>query len=190
MIRRETELVKLFKRKNNPVLELKKHFSKRFAAAVEQFQSKILSEEDIHLLIDKEPTVAYVIERLRNEQREETKREANEVILNRDKELIDLTIFEVQQELLVLEEEFSRLMLTTPATPEEIKLKRRKLNELNNRIEATEIILSDLENCKANNFKSARGRPRKREDKSLIELAKEQQKPSKKEKNSLNLDYF
>lgn len=175
-------MIKIFKRKNNPILDLKNHFSKRFAAAVEQLQSEILTEEDVQLLIANEPTVAFVVEQIKREQLEASRREANGAILTRDEDLIDLTISKVQEELLVLEEEFSRLMQTTPASPEEIKLKRRKLNELNNRIESTEIILNDLENCKVNNFKPSRGRPRKREDKSLIELAKEREKPSKERK--------
>lgn len=172
----------MFKKKENPVLDLKKHFSKRFAAAVEQFQSQILTAEDIQLLIENEPTVAFVVEQLRREQIEVAKREANRVILNRDESLIDLTIDDVKKELLILEEEFSRLMLTTPASPDEIKTKRRKLNELNDRIEATQVILADLENCKTSKFKSARGRPRKKEDKSLIELAEEREnRPGKKQ---------
>lgn len=174
-----------FKRKNNPILDLKKHFSKRFATAVEQLQSGILTVEDVQLLIGNEPTIAFVVEQIKRDQLEASKRAANNAILSRDESLIDLTISEVQAELLVLEEEFSRLMLTNPATADEIKLKRRKLNKLNNRIEATEIILSDLENCKADNFKSARGRPRKREDKSLIELAEEREnRPEKKQSKS------
>lgn len=168
-----------FKRKNNPILDLKKHFSRRFAAAVEQLQSEILTAEDVQLLIANEPTVAFVVDQIKRDQLEAYKREASAAILARDEGLIDLTISEVENELLVLEEEFSRLMSTTPASAGEIKLKRRKLNELNNRIESTEIILSDLENCKVNNFKSSRGRPRKKDDKSLIDLAKERQNPSK-----------
>lgn len=172
-----------FKRKNNPILGLKKYFSERFATAVEQLQSGVLTGEDIQLLIANEPTVAFVIEQIKRDQFEASRHEANAAILSRDEGLIDLTISGVEKELLVLEEEFSRLMSTTPATAEEIKLKRRKLNELNNRIESTEIILSDLENCKVNNFKPSRGRPRKKDDKSLIDLAKDRENPSKKQKN-------
>lgn len=172
----------MFKKKENPVLDLKKHFSKRFAAAVEQFQSQILTAEDIQFLIENEPTVAFVVEQLRREQIEVAKRETNRVILKRDESLIDLTIDDVKKELLILDEEFSRLMLTTPASPDEIKTKRRKLNELNDRIKATQVILADLENCKTSNFKSARGRPRKKEDKNLIELAEEREnRPGKKQ---------
>lgn len=163
----------MFKKKENPVKVLKNHFSKRFAAAIEQFQSQILTAEDIQLLIENEPTVAFVVEQIRREQLEAAKQEANKRILDRQENLIESLFSTAQKERLILEDELARLMLTVPGSPDEVKAKQSKLNLLADRIKAADVILCDLENCRAKNFKVSRGRPRKVEERSIFDIANE-----------------
>ena len=163
----------MFKKKENPVKVLKNHFSQRFLTAVELVQSKILTNDDVQLFVNNEPTVAYVVEKIRREQFEAAKQEANKRILDRQENLIESLFSTAQKERLILEDELARLMLTVPGSPDEVKAKQSKLNLLADRIKAADVILCDLENCRAKNFKVSRGRPRKVEERSIFDIANE-----------------
>lgn len=163
----------MFKKKENPVRVLKNHFSQRFLTAVELVQSKILTNDDVQLFVNNEPTVAYVVEKIRREQFEAAKQKANKRILDRQENLIESLFSTAQQERLILEDELARLMLTVPGSPDEVKAKQSKLNLLADRIKAADVILCDLENCRAKNFKVSRGRPRKVEERSIFDIANE-----------------
>lgn len=166
----------MIKKQNNykkTIQLLRSHFSDRFQKAIELFQSKILSVEDINFFCDNEPTVSYVIEDLKRKKSEELKKQANKAILERDKQTIDINIELIEKERAVLEDEFSRLMLAEPVAPEDALQKQRDLNYLSDRMKACDVILKDLENCKVKHFKVQRGRPQKKEPKPISELAKD-----------------
>lgn len=164
----------MIKKQNNykkTIQLLRSHFSDRFQKAIELFQSKILSVEDINFFCDNEPTISYVIENLKKKTSEELKKEANKAILKRDSALIDISLKNVENEKAILSDEFARLMISEPVTANDVLQKQVDLNNLQDRIKACDIIYSDLENCKNKNFKANRGRPLKKENKDLIELA-------------------
>ncbi len=161
---------------------LKNHFSERFEKTVELLQSKILTFEDVKYFCENEPTVAYVIEELKIKKEDELKKQSNKAILARDTSLIDISLINVEKEKAVLSDEFARLMLSEPASPEEALQKQINLNNLTDRIKACDIIYNDLQNCKTKNFKSAKGRPRKKENKDLVDLVQDFKKSELDEK--------
>lgn len=180
----------MIKKQNNykkTIQQLRSHFSDRFQKAIELFQSKILSVEDIDFFCDNEPTISYVIENLKKKTSEELKKEANRAILKRDSTLIDISLKNVENEKAILSDEFARLMISEPVTANDVLQKQVDLNNLQDRIKACDIIYSDLENCKNKNFKVNRGRPLKKENKDLIELAKAY-KDNKANTNKLDED--
>lgn len=170
---------------NKSIKLLKKHFSERFQKTIELTQSKILSNEDICFFCENEPTVSYIIEELKKKKSDEITKQANKAIIKRDSSLIDISLKNVENEKAILSDEFARLMISEPISPEEVLQKQIDLNNLLDRIKSCDIIYNDLQNCKDKNFKITRGRPHKKENKELIELATEY---INEEKNILKLD--
>lgn len=170
---------------NKAIKLLKKHFSERFQKTIELTQSKILSNDDICFFCENEPTVSYIIEELKKKKSDEITKQANKAIIKRDSSLIDISLKNVENEKAILSDEFARLMISEPISPEEVLQKQIDLNNLLDRIKSCDIIYNDLQNCKDKNFKITRGRPHKKENKELIELATEY---INDEKNILKLD--
>lgn len=163
----------LNKDKQKSIRLAKKYFSNRFLKAVELIQSDLLLLEDVTLFCENEPTISYVLEQIKKKAVDEAKKQTNKTILTRDISLIDYNIENTKKEMVVLRDEFSRIMFIEPNTPEEAIHKQSELNYYLERINACEIILEDLESCKNKHFKVSRGRPKKKDEKNILELAKE-----------------
>lgn len=168
-------MLKIFNKnkEKKPIEKLRDHFSDRFSKAVELVQAEILKEEDIKLFIENEPTVNYVINDLKEKEKNEKHKKAYNAIVKRDSLLINEQIEKVEQERAVHYNEFSKIMLTDPVDASAAAEKQTQLNFISNNIRACDIILNDLQKCFNKNFKKDRGRPKNEEEKSIFELAKQ-----------------
>lgn len=155
--------------KNYPIKELQKHFSNRFMKAVELWQAKMLTDEDIHLLVKNEPTVSYVIQFIKDQQREQEHKNAYAAL--KDKLLIDQFINQIQAQRNLHHNEFSKWLMFEPSTPEQAEEKRSQLNVIAKRIKECDSMLEDITKIKNNTQKTKRGRPKKEEDKSILEIS-------------------
>lgn len=176
MIKRGTEsMLKIFNKnkEKKPIEKLRDHFSDRFLKTVELVQAEILKEEDIKLFIENEPTVNYVINDLKEKEKNEKHKKAYNAIVKRDSLLINEQIEKVKQERAVHYNEFSKIMLTDPVDASAAAEKQTQLNFISNNIRACDILLTDLQKCFNTNFKKAIGRPKTEEEKPIFELAKQ-----------------
>lgn len=168
-------MLKIFNKnkEKKPIEKLRDHFSDRFLKTVELVQAEILKEEDIKLFIENEPTVNYVINDLKEKEKNEKHKKAYNAIVKRDSLLINEQIEKVEQERAVHYNEFSKIMLTDPVDASAAAEKQTQLNFISNNIRACDILLNDLQKCFNKNFKKDRGRPKNEEEKPIFELAKQ-----------------